>query len=311
MIALAAYNADPYDLDAKKVTFKEIYDRWSVGAFAEISASAVNTYTSAFAKFEKLHNTPMIDIKKAQLQGVFDENRHLSPSYQARMKTLIRGLFKYCLEYDILEKDYSQFIKLYSNEKKESIHKPYTPQEIQLLWDNIGLPIPFAYSRLDVRDITPVDTILIMIYTGMRPGELLLIENENVFIDDRYMLGGIKNDTSRNRIIPLHDDIVPLVKKRMDEGGKYLIKYKSDHPPTLGQYRTYMYDRVMEKLQMEHLPHDGRHTFATQADASGANQYLIKRIMGHKITDITQGVYTHKDAPELVEAVNKITFVKK
>src|SRR5690625_7167108 len=29
MIALAEYNQDPYDIDARKVTFDEIYSKWS------------------------------------------------------------------------------------------------------------------------------------------------------------------------------------------------------------------------------------------------------------------------------------------
>ena len=46
----------------------------------------------------------------------------------------------------------------------------------------------------------------------MRPGELLNMECANVYVEDRYMLGGSKTKAGKNRIIPLHDDIIPLVK---------------------------------------------------------------------------------------------------
>ena len=66
----------------------------------------------------------------------------------------------------------------------------------------------------------------------------------------------------------------------------------------------------MEKLKLEHLPHDGRHTFSTIAD-NYIDLDMKKRIMGHAIKDITQGIYTHKTAVDLVEGVNKVIFLEK
>lgn len=311
MIALAKYNESPYDLNASKLTFEDVYNKWYPAAFSGLSKSAITTYKSAYQKFEKLHKMPMAEIKKPELQSVFDENKGYSKIYQEKMKYLARAIFKYCIEYDILEKDYTQFIKLYDNNKKESIHFPYTEDEIRLLWDNLDLTIPLQISKGVYEDIAPVDTILMMIYTGVRPSELLKQEIGKIKLDEKHMIGGLKTDAGIDRIIPLHDDILPLVKKRMEEGGKYFVKYKSDKPPALSAYRQYMFDPVMEKLGLKHLPHDGRHTFATFADKSPISEHMVKRIMGHTITDITQGVYTHKDASELVEALNKITFLKK
>ena len=310
MIALAKYNENPYDLNASKLTFEDIYNKWHPAAFSGLSTSAIAAYRSAYQKFEKLHKMPMSEIKKPELQSVFDDCKELSKVYQEKMKYLAKSLFNYCIEYDLLEKDYTQFIRMYDNNKKESIHTPYTEEEIKLLWDNLDMTVPLQTSKGVYIDIAPVDIILIMIYTGMRPSEVLKQEIEKIHLEEKYMIGGLKTDAGIDRIIPLHDDIVPLIKKRMDEGGKYLIKYKSDKPPSLNAYRLYMYDPVITELGIKHLPHDGRHTFATFADKALISEHMVKRIMGHTIKDITQGVYTHKDASELVEAVNKITFLE-
>ena len=311
MIALAKYNEDPFDLDANKVTFADIFEKWSFEVFPDVSASTRSTYLAAFGKFKKIHNTKMCDIKKSHLQQAFNENRDTSKTYQEKMRVVARGIFKFCLENDIVSKDYSQFIKLTAANIDDSIHKPYSEEEIRILWDNIDLPLQLKYSAKDIRNIYTVDMILIMIYTGMRPGELLQIECDNVNLKEKYMIGGLKTAAGINRIIPLHDDILPLIKRRVQQGGKYLIPYKSDNPPTMNQYRKYMFDGIMEKLNLSHLPHDGRHTFATFADKSELNPIMVKRIMGHTIDDITQGTYTHKDAADLVEAVNKIVFLEK
>ena len=178
----------------------------------------------------------------------------------------------------------------------------YTADEIRMLWDNVGLSVNLKYSLKDIRPIFPVDTILMMIYTGVRPLELLLMENENVNIEDHYMIGGIKTAQSKNRVIPIHDDIFPLVKARYNEGGKYLIKYKTDKPPTYNQYRKYMFDPVMESLNLAHLPHDGRRTFSTFAEKSGIDPDTTQLIKGNTSKTIA--------AQELVYAVNQIKFTK-
>ena len=62
----------------------------------------------------------------------------------------------------------------------------------------------------------------------------------------------------------------------------------------------------MQTLGMEHLPHDGRHTFASIANTAVVNSVSIKLIMGHSSQDITERVYTHKAIDELLAAVNMI-----
>nr|DAT90073.1 MAG TPA: Integrase [Caudoviricetes sp.] len=311
MLALAEYNKSPYDIDATKITFKEVYEKWSMREFPNMGTSQVNLMKVSFKRFESLHDIKMFDIRTNHLQTVFDENTQISRVYQEKMKSLLRRMYRFCLKNDIVQKDYSEFVQLTAVDNEESIHIPFTAEEIKMLWDNVNMGVPLKYSAKDIRDIFPVDLILILIYTGMRPGEILKIENDNIFLEDRYMVGGIKTGAGKNRVIPIHNDIFPLVEKRTKQGGKYFVKYKSDNPPVLSQFRKFMFDPVMENLNFNHLPHDGRHTFATFADNAEITPVMVKRIMGHKIKDLTQRVYTHKDITDIVEAVNKINFLKK
>ena len=309
MIALAEYNKDPYDLDATKVTFAEIYNHWTKEGLKDLDKATHKSYSAAFKRAEPIHNMPINTIKKDHMQAIINDMEDMSKSSRNNVKKIFKRVFEYAMEKDLVKKDYSQFVKT-GSEEQSSIHEPYTADEIRLLWDNIDFAVDLRYSAKDIRPIFPVDTILIMIYTGVRPSELLQIERKNVNLDERYMIGGIKNAQSKNRIIPIHDDIFPLVKARYDEGGEWLIKYKSDHPPTLDQYRCYLFDPVAQSLNLEHLPHDGRHTFATFAERCGMDLLTKQRIMGHKNKSITQQVYTHKTAQELVYAVNQIKFTE-
>src|SRR5665647_1503927 len=49
IIALAEYNKNPYDLDSKKITFADIYKKWSAKKYtSKISDTNIKGYKSAF-----------------------------------------------------------------------------------------------------------------------------------------------------------------------------------------------------------------------------------------------------------------------
>lgn len=310
MIALAEYNKDPYDLNADKVTLKEAYEAWAKREIETKGPSRKGQLKAAFDKCAPLYNIKMKDMRKKQMQDLMDQYSDLSDTAQSNIKAVFKAVFTYCMENDLVNKDYSMYVKI-KPKGSESIHAPYTPEEIAQLWDNLDTEVQLAYSKYDLRPIYPADIQLMLIYTGMRPSELLNMKTCDIHLEDRYMVGGMKTEAGKNRIIPLHSDILPLVEKRMAEAGDYLIPYKMDRPPTLSQFRKYMYDPLMEMMGMDHLPHDGRHTFATYAARFDLNKLMVKMIMGHASKDITEAVYTHRTAAELVEEVNKIVFYEK
>ena len=64
----------------------------------------------------------------------------------------------------------------------------------------------------------------------------------------------------------------------------------------------------MKKLNMNHTPHECRHTFRSNLDSAGANKVCIDRLMGHKSTDTGERVYTHKNIDELRLNIELITY---
>lgn len=306
--ALAAYNERPYDLDAERTTFKEAYESWAARELADKGRSRRAQFNTSFKRCKPLYNLRMKDIRAFHMQEILDQNSDMSGSSVNNLKSVFRVVFQYCMENDIVQKDYSQFVKAKVQEEQEQIHAPYTREEIAKLWDNVGLKLPYHRGRRKIADIYPVDTILILIYTGMRPAELLTMKTENVFLEDRYMIGGVKTKAGKNRIIPIHDDIMPLIEKRVAAGSQWLIPDINGNQLKDPTFRTSMHNKVMAELNLNHLPHDGRHTFGTFADRYEINMVAKKRIMGHASRDVTEGVYTHKAAEELVAEVNKIIF---
>lgn len=291
MIALAEFNKNPYSLDANHMTFAEVYEKWSREKFPKISHSNMISYTASYKTASILHDMKFIDIRKVHLQKVIDDCENGWSSLK-RIKVLFNQLYKFALENDIITKDYSKFVEL-PKETKQYERKPFTQEEIDFCWENI--------DRMEF-----IDTVLIMIYSGLRIGELLTIETVNVDIENRTMKGGLKTEAGKDRIIPINKKILPLIKARIDQNNKYLIVNYANKQMQYSNYYREKWEPIMGELEFEHKPHDCRHTFATLMDNAGANKLSIKRIMGHASQDITDKVYTHKDIEELKKAIDLI-----
>ena len=290
LAALVEYNKNPYSLDNVSVTFADVYNAWAERKFPTLGESTVKNYKSIYNKCAKLYNVPFREIKTTHLQAVIDENNALARV--AILKILFAHLYAYAIKNDITEKDYSQFVEIPTQRTKQT-KTTFSKSEIELLWeykDNVGARI-----------------LLVLLYTGMRISELLEMETENVYIDGGYMVGGKKTEAGKNRIIPIHADIMPLIQEQLLQNKKYLFTTKHGGRWQYTNFRNYRFVPLMEKLKMKHTPHETRHTFISQADRCGISPTILKRIVGHANGDITLH-YTHKETAELLEEMKKFYY---
>ena len=129
------------------------------------------------------------------------------------------------------------------------------------------------------------------------------------------MRGGLKTDAGINRIVPVHSKIQALVlnRKEFAESHNSEFLFASDNIQKLGKqisYKEYLsrFEKTVSELNLnpEHRPHDCRKTFATNAKRVGMDEYAIKRILGHAITDITEKIYTERDIEWLKSEIEKL-----
>lgn len=285
MIALAEYNHNPFDIDLSKITMKELFEKWSTRDFGKMSRSSKASHQSAFKHAELLHNIPYKKIKAYQMQEIID-NCGFGYSTQGAIKNLFGKLDKYAMELDIITKCYSTLISAAPALPSSKI--PFTEDEVQSIW------------RIAEQEC--VDTILFMLYTGFRIGEMLTIESVNVDLQQLIIYGGIKTKAGKNRIVPIHPKIEDFVRKRKAEGNKYLFSYKRKKI-SVSQYYIFWY-RIMKQLKISHTPHECRHTFRSRLDSANANKKCIDLLMGHTSRDVGERVYTHKSIKELKDTIN-------
>ena len=149
--------------------------------------------------------------------------------------------------------------------------------------------------------------ILFSMYTGFRPSEVLLIETVNVDLVRWRIKGGIKTDAGIDRSVPVHPLIRQLVQDHYNPDSKYLFPNETGGFMTYDQYRG-RFKKVMRYLGISHTPHEPRHTFISCAKHFKVNENLLKAIVGHKIRDITEAVYTHRAYSDYEEAVAMISY---
>lgn len=290
--ALANYNDNPYDINLNDITLKEILDRFMENKKGAVEKSSLKSYRVWYNYLRPLYSKRMKDIRTFELQNFINSLSHLSTGSLKLVKSFIRMLFKDAMEMDIISKDYSEYIKL-PKYKKVIERKIFTEEEIALLWDNIKI-------------LEYVDTILILIYTGMRINELLKLEKKNVNLENNTIIGGSKTDAGKNRIIPIHPKILPLIIKRMGNKTDYLIPNRTGRNYyEYNNFRQNEFVKIMEQLGMEHTIHDTRHTFATMISDVSDNENAITGIIGHTNINMTKK-YTHTNIEKMRKEMEKI-----
>ena len=103
---LAKYNDNPIDLSAMKLTFEDIYTRWSEEKYPTISSSNVNGYKASFALCSGIANKPFKDVKLDDLQRVVDTCGKNYPTLR-KLLVLFHQIYEYALKRELTLKDYS------------------------------------------------------------------------------------------------------------------------------------------------------------------------------------------------------------
>ena len=155
------------------------------------------------------------------------------------------------------------------------------------------------------RTKTSANAILLMIYTGCRPGEILRLTWKAV--KPRHL--NLEKTKTGPRRVDLNDLAVDLLASLKPPRGRPIYVFPSPHNPS-GPLTCIDTAWATFKRQCR-LPtslrlHDLRHTFASHALQSGASLYLTGQLLGHKSPHSTNR-YAHLDATTLEAAAEAIS----
>ena len=265
-------------------TFAQVYDKFMEWKFSDnnrrLSKSALRSYQTAFKNCTALHDKVFTSLKTVDLQKVVDDCP-LKHSSKELIVNLLKQMYKYADIHELIEKDYSTHVSI-KTENDDIKGVPFTADDIKKLWANSDNPV--------------CANVLIMIYSGLRISEY---ESAEINLKEGYFFGGVKTDAGKNRYVPIHSAILPLIKENPNRLNS-----------TIEHFRVKMYN-VLENLGIEkHTPHDCRHTFAMLCDECGVKDTDKKFIMGHAFQDVSNAVYGHRTLDYLKEQIELIKVNK-
>ena len=289
--ALVRFNDHPFDFGNDKYTLAEIYDKWSREKFDGVSESSIRAYKAGWKIAEPIQHMRMDEIKLDHLQAVCDESGKNAPILK-RFKTLMNQLFDYGVKHEYIlssRRDIVGYLDIsrYGNPNKYD-RTPFTKEELKKLHES--------------DDHEYITVILILIYTGLRIGELLDLKKEDVHLDERWLYVRQGKTPSGIREVPIADKIMKYMEYWMDRDCDYLICTPDDEKML---YKNY-YAAYWKPICPDHKPHDTRHTCISLLADKCVDPRIIRSIVGHAGSTVTETVYTHLDLSVKLEAINSI-----
>ena len=253
-------NAKP--AEKKRITFKELYDKWLPTHRA--GKSTIDCYKAAIKYFAPLWHVPIADIDLDDLQECLDECPHGKRTRQ-NMKAVCGLVYKYGIPRKVIPENLNLAQFLIVEGEGTARRASFTDEEIEAIKKACG-KIPHA------------EEVYILIYTGFRPSEYLSLTADSYDNALQTLTGGSKTAAGRDRVVTLSPKIAPLVAALAASGGP-LIKDPSGKPWTLKGWTEDVFYPVLEAAGIgnpvedrrhKYTPHSCRHTFAT----------LMKRVDG-------------------------------
>lgn len=236
----------------------------------------------------------------------------LSPASLNLILTVLKLAFSYACDMEMIEQNPCERIRrAQENTKKVEVFTREEQRKIEAAVMGSGDPRLFG--------------ILLCLYTGIRIGELLGLEwedvdlpcgllrvNKTVYRDRdedgvwRLVVDRPKT-TSSDRIIPLPSYITELlIERRKTRGGTYVIENKKGERMSTRSYQ-YLFEKLITRVGVRKRNfHTLRHTFATRALECGMDIKTLSEIMGHKNASITLNRYAHSMMDTKIQMMNRL-----
>ena len=259
-------------------TLAHYWETYKSGAYEALSASKQQAYRTAWGKLEKIKGTRIDQLTVSGLQDLVAEK--CSSYYTTRdVRTLLINLFRIAAAEGYVRQEIPTFIQLPHLEETEQ----------KALWK--------SYEDGDIRAAVP----LLMIYTGMMPGEAMKLKVEQIDIPGRRIHGaGMKTKVRKNTDIVLADSIVPVVQDLIDHAQPSGYIWKRVEDEWYANYHAALKAAGCRDLP----PYSCRHTTATAlAVTKNIAPQTVKKVMRWSTARMLDR-YAHPDQGDALAAVN-------
>ncbi len=316
--ALSVWNRTKTDISEPNISISQVYDLWYSLEGNKLASNTIKSYSNAWKKCSPLYALPIRNVRLADLQRFFydlsETNKY--PSLK-EVKKVLSLVFSYAFKNDLILKNYASLLDLQIYKK---IYKPQDRTVYSL--DSIQAINTYLEKNIANQDELPDTPVMvacvlkILLYTGMRVEELLNLNAEDLHLNNEIPYIHIRESKTEPgvRDVPIHPsiiDIMRLYEKFTKFPSSAVIKTKN----SAGLRYNNLYNHI-RKHSKEILPdisthniHETRHTFISFLNLlPDTNPIILKALVGHAQSNITDAVYTHVDLKQKYELICKLPY---
>lgn len=266
----------------------EYWKIYSEGDMLKLAKNTQSAYRTAWKKLKPIHDIRMDRFTVDLLRSTVSD---ACKSYDTAKdcKDLLSNLFTLASADQFAVRDLPSYIILPEHEEKERI--PFSKEEQQNIWK--------AYDNGDRRAAVH----LLMIYSGMMPGEAQKLKVENIDLENKIIIrSGLKTKVRKKTPIVLADCILPVVQDLMEHAMPSGYLWKQNEKEWYDNYYKVLEENGCRRLS----PYSCRHTTATAlaVDKNIAPQ-TIKKIMRWSTIRMLDN-YAHPQTADALAGVNAI-----
>ena len=272
----------------KAVTLASLYASWSETKMLKLNETNQRTYRKAFERIADIAYQDITALTIDDLQRVASAQGKTYYTCRA-IKNLLMHLYKRAIAEQVITTDLPQFIEL--PELDEKAGEAFSPDELRALWKD--------YER----GHTFTGYVLLMIYTGMMPGELMICEKSMIDWEKQEILGcGLKTSIRRKTPMVFPDFIEPVLRDLCADNPEDKRLMCLTRPRFYEEFRAMLERR---QCREELTAYSCRHTTATALSLGNIAPAIIQRTMRHSKYTTTQG-YIHMGTEQVKDALNSL-----
>lgn len=292
--------ADTNITDGFNMPFKEVYARWKVVHFKELTESGRSGYTTAYSHCEDLHDRAFRKIKKADFQKIINrlEDDGYSKSSCEKVIQLFNQLAKWAMDSEeICNRNYASGVRTSAKQKNEDDKFVFTEEHIKKILGS---------------DVASRDVAIILISTGCRPIDLFTAKVTDCF--DTHFISGSKTDAGKNRVIPVNKLGVLAYHEVLDRARERGAEKLIDGYDGNRNYKNFArrdWKLLMDDIGLSEVtPYACRRTYTTFAVKSEVQPEVLQKILGHAQYETTIKYYTHLDKDFIIKGSEKVTIAE-
>lgn len=305
-----AYQAliDPTVHVSNATTLMDLFEIFKdTNEFKSLSQSTQSRYNSDIKKLKDICYTDIQKLRYQDLQKVIDKLE--TDGYQARVNgkivnkkysqdvikktiVLISKLYTIAVKNEIVNTNLAELLEI-STKKSKKEFNIFTDLEIEKMFNN-----------LDKHSM--IRPILLAIFTGLRPIELVSLEKSHYDRKNHTLYGmGAKTEAGRSKVVVLHPRVYDIVEYLYKNSMKYLIHINNEKLTTQ-RYRR-QFKQALEVLNIPtRNPYSTRDTCAALMNRYNVDKETIKHQMGHTSYSTTSDNYIPVDLDKNLHEIEKI-----